>query len=78
MMAIKIKMQGGKTSRQKLSMHHHQQLCINEFNMQLLIAHAHHQEQQPPAHEEDDADRAQVVKVWHSRVKLKSPAVKTL
>jgi hypothetical protein len=53
MMAIKIKMQGGKTSRQKLSMHHHQQLCINEFNMQLLIAHAQHQQPQPPAPEED-------------------------
>ena len=36
-------------------------IVYNEFNMQLLIAHAQHREQQPPAREEDDADRVQAV-----------------
>ena len=36
-------------------------IVYNEFNMQLLIAHAQHREQQPPAPEEDDADRGLAV-----------------
>ena len=34
-------------------------IVYNEFNMQLLIAHAQHQQLQPPAPEEDDVDRVQ-------------------
>ena len=34
-------------------------IVYNEFNMQLLIAHAQHQQPQPPAQQEDDVDRVQ-------------------
>jgi hypothetical protein len=34
-------------------------IVYNEFNMQLLIAHAQHRQPQPPAAEEEDIDRVQ-------------------
>jgi hypothetical protein len=34
-------------------------IVYNEFNMQLLIAHAQHRQLQAPAPEEDDIDRVQ-------------------
>ncbi len=34
-------------------------IVYNEFNMQLLIAHAQHRQLQAPAPEEDDVDRVQ-------------------